>query len=172
MDVPEEKEAVDAWEKGGRSARNKIDEGQKDHEVITREVCDDFQGKKHSGQKEGQHDHFFGPKGQEAAHKSILSPITSIGRFQNTPTPSPPQRPIENRYDFSDHEKISNHCFAISSISAYEVVSDVLSMTILNENGQDMSLLLKFFRTNDIYSKQKLQNKVSCRNSREIKQKF
>ena len=64
-----------------------------------------------------------------AAHKSILSRITSIGRFQNTPTPLPRKRPIENRCNFSDHEKISNRCFAAyqMGLSANEVVSDVLS---------------------------------------------
>ena len=48
-------------------------------------------------------------------------------------------------------------------LSANEVVSDVLSMTMLNENGQDMSLLSKFFHINNTYSKRKLQNKVPCR---------
>ena len=38
-------------------------------------------------------------------------------------------------------------------LSANEVDSDVLSMTMLNENGQDMSLLSKFFHINNIYSK-------------------
>ena len=97
--------------------------------------------------------------------------------FSNTPTPLPRKRPIENRCNFSDHEKISNRCFAAyqMGLSANEVVSDVLSMTMLNENGQDMSLLSKFFHINNIYSKRKLQTKVSCRKfsgEMSIKQNF
>ena len=112
-----------------------------------------------------------------AAHKSILSRITSIGRFQNTPTPLPLKRPFENRCNFSNHEKISNRCFAAyqMGLSANEVVSDVLSMTMLNENGQDMSLLSKFFHINNMNNKRKLQNKVSCRKfsgEMSIKQNF
>ena len=41
------------------------------------------------------------------AHKSILSSKTSIGRFQNTPTPLSPKFPNENRCNFSGQEKIS-----------------------------------------------------------------
>ena len=97
--------------------------------------------------------------------------------FSKYPHPLPPKRPIENRCNFSDHEKISNRCFAACQmgLSSYEAVSDVLSLTILNENGQDMSLLSIFFRTNNIYSKRKLQNKVSCRKfsgEMSIKQRF
>ena len=42
--MPEETESFAALKKGGRSARNEIDEGQKD-EVPPREVYDEFQGK-------------------------------------------------------------------------------------------------------------------------------
>ena len=41
MDTPEEKEPVDAFKTGARSARNKSNEGQKD-EVTTHEVCEEF----------------------------------------------------------------------------------------------------------------------------------
>ena len=103
------------------------------------------------------------PKG--AAHKSILSRKASIGRFQ-IPHPLPPKCPIENRCNFSDHEKISNCCFATYQIglNAYEVISDVLSLTILKKKQTRYFTNVKILsRTNKIYSKQKLQNKVSCR---------
>ena len=47
MDTTEEKDSFDALKKGGSSARNESDEGHKD-EVATHELCDDFNGKKHS----------------------------------------------------------------------------------------------------------------------------
>lgn len=47
MDMPEDKESIDGLKKGDRSARNRVDEDQKDAGT-SNEVCDVFDdGKKH-----------------------------------------------------------------------------------------------------------------------------